>query len=63
MCELAKMRKEANNKELVRNRRARNLVAKNNKHKGGFHTPKKYTRPVAADWCYVEDLIMESKNA
>jgi len=34
--------KEQNNKELVRFRR--NFVAKNNKHKGGYHSRKKYTR-------------------
>ena len=35
---------EPNNKEHRRNRRARNLVAKHNKHKGGAHTPNKYVR-------------------
>ena len=31
-------------KEQVRFRRERNLVAKNNYHKGGYHTPGKYER-------------------
>jgi len=31
-------------KELVRYRRARNWVAKNSTQKGGYHSPKKYTR-------------------
>ena len=35
------MRVISNNKELVRFRRERNLVAKNNKHRGGFHTERK----------------------
>ncbi len=40
------MRVISNNKELVRYRRERNLVAKNNKHKGGVHiTPKFERRP------------------
>ena len=40
------MRVISNNKELVRYRRERNLVAKNNKHKGGVHsTPKCERRP------------------
>ena len=34
----------SNDKELVRFRRDRNLVAKNNKHKGGYHTPGKFER-------------------
>jgi hypothetical protein len=29
----------------VRFRRERNLVAKNNKHQGGYHSPVKYVRP------------------
>ena len=29
-------------KEQVRFRRDRNFVAKNNKHRGGFHTPDRY---------------------
>ena len=31
-------------KEQVRFRRERNLVAKNNYHKGGYHTPGKFER-------------------
>ena len=31
-------------KDQVRYRRERNLVAKNNKHKGGYHTSDKYNR-------------------
>jgi len=31
-------------KEQVRTRRLRNLVAKNNTHKGGYHSSKKYVR-------------------
>ena len=31
-------------KEQVRSRRLRNLVAKNNTHKGGYHSTKKYVR-------------------
>ena len=31
-------------KEQVRFRRERNLVAKHNYHKGGYHTPPKYER-------------------
>ena len=31
-------------KDQVRFRRERNLVAKNNYHKGGYHTPPKYER-------------------
>ena len=38
------MRMTSNDKELVRFRRDRNLVAKNNKHKGGYHTPGKFER-------------------
>ena len=38
------MRVISNNKELVRFRRERNLVAKNNKHRGGFHTERKQPR-------------------
>ena len=38
------MRMTSNDKELVRFRRDRNLVAKNNKHKGGYHTPSKFER-------------------
>ena len=38
------MRVISNNKELVRFRRERNLVAKNNKHRGGVHTERKQPR-------------------
>ena len=34
----------ANDKDKVRHRRNRNLVAKNNKHKGGYHTPDRFER-------------------
>ena len=33
-----------NDKSVVRLRRQRNYVAKNNKHKGGYHTPAKFER-------------------
>ena len=33
-----------NDKSGVRLRRQRNYVAKNNKHKGGYHTPDKFER-------------------
>ena len=35
---------EANDKAQRRNRRQRNLVAKGNRHKGGYHTAAKYQR-------------------
>ena len=41
-------------------RRARNLVAKNNKHKGGYHTSNKYDRKYNNDWYDQEDILMES---
>mgnify|MGYP001103971607 CR=1 FL=1 len=34
----------SNDKEGRRYRRERNMVAKNNKHKGGYHTPAKFER-------------------
>lgn len=37
-------------KDSVRVRRERNLVAKHNKLKGGYHTSKKYERPQNSDW-------------
>ena len=40
---------ESNNKEHRRNRRQRNLVAKGNRHKGGYHTPSKFKR---VRWTY-----------
>ena len=39
------MRMISNDKGKVRHRRQRNLVAKNNKHKGGYHSPAKFDRP------------------
>ena len=33
-----------NDKGIVRLRRQRNYVAKNNKHKGGYHTSSKFER-------------------
>lgn len=47
-------------KEQIRRQRQRNLVAKNNKHKGGYHTSKKYHRPLNSDWMIEQDLLMES---
>jgi len=51
-------------KDQVRSRRQRNLVAKNNRHKGGYHTPDKYnrsgTKHIDRDWCDQEDALMES---
>ena len=38
------IKQERNDKDARRNRRQRNLVAKNNRHKGGYHTPSKYVR-------------------
>ena len=35
---------EANDKAQRRNRRQCNLVAKGNRHKGGYHTSAKYQR-------------------
>ena len=39
-------------KDQVRVRKQRNLVAKNNSHKGGYHSPSKYTRTnkYESDW-------------
>ena len=34
----------SNDKEGRRYRRERNMVAKNNKHKGGYHSPGKFER-------------------
>ncbi len=34
----------SNDKDKVRHRRQRNLVAKNNKHKGGYHSTAKFER-------------------
>ena len=38
------MRETSNDKEGRRYRRERNMVAKNNKHKGGYHSPGKFER-------------------
>ena len=38
------MTRTPNNKELKRYRRERNLVAKNDRNKGGYHTKAKYQR-------------------
>ena len=46
-------------KDQVRSRRQRNLVAKYNPHKGGYHTTDKYTRPRYNDWEGLNDLEME----
>ena len=35
----------ANDKAHRRSRRQRNLVAKNNRHRAGYHTSNKYVRP------------------
>ena len=45
---------EANDKAQRRNRRQRNLVAKGNRHKGGYHTPSKYVREkyVPGSWIW-----------
>ena len=47
-------------KDEVRSRRQRNLVAKHNPHKGGYHTSDKYDRrPFRSDWERMTDLEME----
>jgi hypothetical protein len=47
-------------KDQVRSRRQRNLVAKYNPHKGGYHTPDKYDRiAYRKDWERMTDLEME----
>jgi len=48
------IKQEPNNKEKRRNRRQRNFVAKNNKHRAGYHTAAKYVRE---RWSYVPDGI------
>jgi hypothetical protein len=40
-------------KEQVRSRRQRNLVAKDNRHKGGYHTSDKYDRRPRNDYGYL----------
>ena len=47
-------------KDEVRSRRQRNLVAKHNPHKGGYHTPNRYERRGwRDDWERMTDLEME----
>ena len=47
-------------KDQVRSRRQRNLVAKYNPHKGGYHTSDKYDRiAYRKDWERMTDLEME----
>ena len=47
-------------KDDVRSRRQRNLVAKHNPHKGGYHTPNRYERRGwRDDWERITDLEME----
>ena len=48
-------------KDEVRSRRQRNLVAKHNPHKGGYHTSDKYDRrPYRTDmYSNLSDLEME----
>ena len=47
-------------KDDVRSRRQRNLVAKHNPHKGGYHTPNRYERRGwRDDWERMTDLEME----
>ena len=47
-------------KDQVRSRRQRNLVAKDNPHKGGYHTPDKYDRIAYRKDCErMTDLEME----
>ena len=47
-------------KDDVRSRRQRNLVAKHNPHKGGYHTSDKYDRrPFRSDWERMTNFEME----
>ena len=47
-------------KDEVKARRQRNLVAKHNPHKGGYHTSDKYDRRGwRDDWERITDLEME----
>ena len=49
------MKPRSKSKDQVRVKRQRNLVAKNNKHKGGYHTPKKYVRDrymIGDEWSF-----------
>jgi len=43
-------------KDQVRIRRQRNLVAKDNRHKGGYHSADKYERQSYSDWELLRDL-------
>ena len=54
------MKPRSKSKDQVRVKRQRNLVAKNNKHKGGYHTPKGYRRLPDSDWLLEQDILMES---
>jgi len=46
-------------KDQVRIRRQRNLVAKDNRHKGGYHSADKYERRHYNDWERLSDLEAE----
>ena len=47
-------------KDEVRSRRQRNLVAKHNPHKGGYHTPNRYERRGwRDDWERMTNFEME----
>ena len=51
--DITKMSKPCSkSKDQVRVRKNRNLVAKNNSHHGGYHSPSKYSRShkYEADW-------------
>ena len=52
-------------KDDVRSRRQRNLVAKNNRNKGGYHTSNKYERKpplrsIDCQYLAIEDALMEA---
>ena len=53
------MKPRSKSKDQVRKKRQRNLVAKNNKLKGGYHTPKKYRQLPHSDWLLEQDILME----
>ena len=46
-------------KDQVRLRKNRNLVAKNNSHHGGYHSPSKYTRTnkYESDWARAMSVV------
>ena len=46
-------------KDQVRVRKHRNLVAKNNNHKGGYHSPSKYNRTnkYESDWARALSMV------